>query len=289
MINRRHFHRHGAALLLAPFASLAHGGVDHLSRTFWQKLERESAGRLGAAVLDAASGALVGHRLDERFPMCSTFKWLAAALVLHRVDAGQERLDRRIAFGRERLLPHSPTTAEHVGDGLTLGALCEATVTVSDNAAANLILESYGGPRQLTAYARSLGDTTTRLDRWEPELNEATPGDPRDTTTPRAMASLLRATAVDDALSTRSRARLVGWLRASRTNQERLGAHVPAGWQLGSKTGSGRLGTTNDVGVYWTPSGAPIVVVVYLTQSGAAAPVRNGVIAAVAHAVTRRA
>ena len=124
--------------------------------------------------------------------MCSTFKWLAAAHVLHRVDRGLERLDRRIRYGREVLLPHSPVTEKHVGEGMTLGELCHATITTSDNAAGNLILATYGGPQGLTAYARSLGDGVTRLDRWETELNEATPGDPRDTTSPRAMAQLLK-------------------------------------------------------------------------------------------------
>lgn len=287
-MNRRNFHRHGAALLAAPVCVLAQGRVDRIPTSFWQSLEPKSAGRLGVAVFDTGSSTLVGHRLDERFPMCSTFKWLAAALVLHRVDADREQLHRHIAFGIERLLPHSPITGEHVSTGMTLAGLCEATVTVSDNAAGNLVLESFGGPAALTGYARTLGDTMTRLDRWEPELNEAKPGDPRDTTTPRAMANLLNAIAVGGALTLRSRARLVGWLRASRTNAHRLGAHVPAGWQLGSKTGSGPRGTTNDVGVYWTPSGVPIVVAVYLTESSASEAVRNGVLAEVARAVTVR-
>jgi beta-lactamase class A len=197
-----------------------------------------------------------------------------------------ERLDRLIRFGSDRLLPHSPITARHVGDGMTLAALCDATVTVSDNTAGNLILESFGGPPALTAYARRLGDTATRLDRWEPALNEATPGDPRDTTTPRAMAMLLKATTLGDALTQDSRARLIAWLRGSRTNASRLGAHVPPGWQLGSKTGSGPRGTTNDVGVFWTPSGAAIVAAAYLTESGGSEAARNGVIADVARAVT---
>lgn len=285
-MHRRNFHRHWAALLAAPLPVLARSRPDRIPGSFWQMLERESAGRLGAAVLDTRQGSWIGHRLDERFPMCSTFKWLAAALVLHRVDAGLEQLGRRVSVGKERLLPHSPVTAQHIGDGMTLAALCDATVTVSDNAAGNLVLESFGGPAALTAYARSLGDTATRLDRWEPELNEATPGDPRDTTTPRAMAMLLKANTIDDALTLRSRAGLVQWLRGSRTNSQRLGAHVPAGWQLGSKTGSGPKGTTNDVGVYWTASGAPIVVAVYLTESRASDAVRNSVIASVARAVT---
>jgi beta-lactamase class A len=286
-MNRRSFHRHGLALLAAPLAAHARSPAGGLAATFWESLERRSQGRLGAAVLDTRTGTLIGHRLDERFPMCSTFKWLAAALVLHRVDAGREQLDRQIRFGTDRLLPHSPITAQHVGDGMTLAALCDATVTVSDNAAANLILDSVGGPSALTAYARRLGDMATRLDRWEPELNEATPGDPRDTTTPRAMAMLLKATTLGDALTLHSRARLIGWLRGSRTNASRLGAHVPVGWQLGSKTGSGPRGTTNDVGVYWTPSGAAIVVAVYLTESSASEAARNGAIADVARAVTK--
>ena len=287
-MNRRHFHRHGLALLAAPLPALARRPSSGLTASFWQSLERRSEGRLGAAVLDTRTGLLVGHRLDERFPMCSTFKWLAAAMVLHRVDSGEEHLDRRIRFGADRLLPHSPIASLHVGGGMTLEALCEATVTVSDNAAGNLILQSFGGPAALTSYARRLGDTATRLDRWEPDLNEATPGDPRDTTTPRAMAKLLNATTIGDALTLHSRARLIGWLRDSRTNARRLGAHVPAGWQLGSKTGSGPRGTTNDVGVYWTPSGAAIVVAVFLTESSGSEAVRNGVIADVAQAVTGR-
>lgn len=285
-MNRRNFHRQGMALLAAPLPARAWSRTDGLSEPFWQRIERRSEGRLGAAVLDIRKGTLIGHRLDERFPMCSTFKWLAAALVLHRVDAGEEQLERRIRFGADRLLPHSPITAQHVDDGMTLSALCDATITVSDNAAANLILESFGGPAAVTAYARRLGDTATRLDRWEPDLNEATPGDRRDTTTPRAMATLLKATTIGSALSPHSRARLIAWLRGSRTNALRLGAHVPPGWQLGSKTGSGPRGTTNDVGVYWMPSGAPIIVAVFLTESRGSEAIRNAALAAVAQAVT---
>ncbi|WP_298923255.1 class A beta-lactamase [uncultured Ramlibacter sp.] len=251
----------------------------------WQAIEAGVGGRLGVAVLDTATGRLEGHKLDERFPMCSTFKWLAAAHVLQRVDQGQERLDRRIRYGREVLLPHSPITEKHVDEGMSLAGLCEATVTISDNAAGNLILQSLGGPEGLTRYARSLGDTVTRLDRTEPTLNEARPGDPRDTTSPRAMVQLLRATMVGDALSPTSRAQLVQWMEATSTNGARLKAGLPAGWRLGSKTGTGGRGSTNDVGVYWPPGRAPIVVAVYLTQCEAPAAAREAAIAAVARTV----
>ncbi|AEG93841.1 class A beta-lactamase [Ramlibacter tataouinensis] len=281
-------------LELAAILAVAAGALPACARTAkaqagWRDLEATVGGRLGVAVLDTADGRLDGHRLDERFPMCSTFKWLAGALVLHRVDAGQERLDRRIRFGREVLLPHSPVTGEHAGsqEGMTLAALCEATIATSDNAAANLILRSFGGPAALTGYVRGLGDTMTRLDRWEPELNEATPGDPRDTTTPRAMAGALRAALVGEALSPRSREQLGRWMEATVTNGQRLRAGLPAGWRMGSKTGSGARGTTNDVGIFWPPGRPPVIAAVYLTETQAPDGARNAVIAGVARQLTR--
>jgi beta-lactamase class A len=249
-------------------------------------MERSSGGRLGVAVMQA-DGRLEGHRLDERFPMCSTFKWLAAAHVLHRVDGGLDRLDRRIPIHQDALLAHSPITSRHVGrTGMTLGELCRAAITVSDNAAANLILASFGGPEGLTRYARDLGDELTRLDRWEPELNEAAPGDPRDTTTPRAMATLIRAALIGDALSPRSRAQLARWLEATQTNGQRLRADLPSGWRMGSKTGTGEHGSTNDTGIFWPPGRPPIVVAVYLTESEANEAARNGAVAQIARRVT---
>lgn len=158
------------------------------------RIETESGGRLGVAVLDTLTDARFGHRADERFPMCSTFKLLAAAAILARVDAKQEQLDRRIEFASADVVVNSRVTKDHVGaPGMSLAELCEAAMTMSDNTAGNLLLASLGGPQGLTAYARSLGDTVTRLDRIEPELNEAAPGDARDTTTPAAMAANVRA------------------------------------------------------------------------------------------------
>jgi beta-lactamase class A len=232
-----------------------------------------------------ADGSIDGHRLDERFPMCSTFKWLAAAVVLQRVDRGQERLDRRIPYGREVLLPHSPVTEKHVGVGMTLGELCHATITTSDNAAANLILASYGGPPTVTAYARSVGDTVTRLDRTEPAMNDVVPGDPRDTTSPRAMAALLQRVVLGNALSATSRAQLADWLEATQTNANRLRAGLPSGWRMGSKTGTGPRGSTNDVGLFWPPGRPPVVVAAYLTDTQAPLAQREASIAAVARRI----
>jgi beta-lactamase class A len=250
------------------------------------RVETESGGRLGVAVLDTLTDARFGHRADERFPMCSTFKLLAAAAILARVDAKQERLDRRVEFAAADVVVNSPVTKDHVGaPGMSLEELCEAAMTMSDNTAGNLLLASLGGPQGLTAYARSLGDTVSRLDRIEPELNEATPGDVRDTTTPAAMAANVRALALDKALSALSREQLVRWLIGNKTGDTRLRAGLPAGWRVGDKTGSGERGTTNDVGVFWPPDRAPVIVSIYLTQTAASPTQRNATLAAVGRAV----
>ena len=249
-------------------------------------LEAESGGRLGVRVRDMRTGATFGHRADERFPLCSTFKLLAAGAVLARVDAGRESLERRIPYGPADLVDYSPVTQPRLGaGGMALGDLCEAAVTLSDNTAANLILSTLGGPAGLTAYLRTLGDPVTRLDRTEPTLNEAVPGDPRDTTTPAAMLADLERLTLGPALTDATRAILVGWLRGNRTGDARLRARLPGGWQVGDKTGSGPRGTTNDVGLLWPPEGAPLLVAVYLTETEAPVARREATIAAVGRAV----
>ena len=250
-------------------------------------LERRHGGRLGVAVLDTVGGRRINHRGEERFPMCSTFKWLAAAQVLARVDRGEERLDRRVVFGKDDLVPYSPVTEKRVGaPGMTLAELCDAAVTRSDNTAGNLLLASFGGPAGLTAFARSIGDTRTRLDRIEPELNEAMPGDPRDTTTPAMMLHDLQALLLGDALSAASRAQLTAWLVANKTGDERLRAGVPADWRAGDKTGTGNHGVTNDVAILWPPGRGPLLVAAYYAgAAGATQAQRNAVLADVGRIV----
>lgn len=257
--------------------------VDELKR-----LENESGGgRLGVTLLDTGTGQRVGQRMDERFPMCSTFKVLASGVVLQGVDVGKENLSRRIYFSETDLVAHSPETQKHVGPhGMTVAELCKAAITLSDNTAGNLLLASIGGPQGLTAFVRGLGDDMTRLDRAETALNEALPGDPRDTTTPNAMASDLRALVLDGMLSAESRAQLAGWLAANTTGGKRLRAGLPAAWRVGDKTGSGERGTANDVSVIWPPDRAPFIVTAYLTGATASADRQNAVIAAVGRAVT---
>ncbi|MBV8509166.1 MAG: class A beta-lactamase [Xanthobacteraceae bacterium] len=252
------------------------------------RIESGSGGRLGVAILDTGTQRHAEHRAAELFPMCSTFKLLASAAVLKRCDNGQDQLQRRIKFQASDLVTYSPVTKDHVGgDGMTLAELCAAALNYSDNTAANLLLASLGGPQALTAYARSIGDPVTRLDRIEPDLNEAVPGDPRDTTTPAAMLQNLHTLLFGEVLSAASKDQLTVWLLGNRTGDARLRAALPPGWRCGDKTGSGERGSTNDIGVIWPPQGAPIVVTVYLTETAAASEARNATLADVGRAIVR--
>jgi beta-lactamase class A len=253
-------------------------------------LEKQRGGRLGVAALHTASGTRIDHRAGERFAMCSTFKFLAAACALARVDRREERLDRRIVFGERDLVTYSPMTQDRVGaPGMTIAELCDAAMTLSDNTAGNLLLASFGGPAGLTAFARSIGDTVTRLDRIEPDLNEATPGDPRDTTTPAAMLESVRRLVLGDALAAASRKQLIDWLVANKTGDARLRAGLPKEWRAGDKTGSGSHATTNDIAVLWPPDRAPIIVSAYFAESPASADERNAVLADIARIVASTA
>lgn len=284
MTTRRDILLGAASLLLFPSAARAQDRFRMLPGEF-ARIERQIGGRLGVAVLDTGSGLRAGHRAGERFPMCSTFKLLAAATVLARVDAGTEKLDRRVPYGRSNLIAYSPVTERHADDGMTMGALCEAAVTLSDNTAANLMLASFGGPAGLTRNMRSIGDDVTRLDRNEPTLNEARPGDPRDTTTPDAMLKSLNALLFGKALSASSRDLLTNWLLANKTGDKRLRAGLPQGWRCGEKTGSGPRGTANDVGAFWPPDRKPVIVTAFLTETEADAQSRDAALATVARAV----
>ena len=291
MISRRTFHLgFGAALAahLSGWPKAAHAATrDQRLTDEFRRIETESGGRLGVCVLETATGARHVHRGDERFPMCSTFKALATAAVLTRVDAGKEQLTRRITFPASAIVVNSPVTEKRTGgDGMTLAEICEAAMTRSDNTAGNLLLAAIGGPPGLTAFARGLGDQVTRLDRDEPSLNEALPDDPRDTTSPNAMASNLQALVLGTAaLSAASREQLTAWMIANKTGDARLRAGLAKDWRVGDKTGAGDRGTNNDVAVVWPSNGVPIVIAAYLTGATVPFAQQNATIASVARAV----
>jgi beta-lactamase class A len=242
------------------------------------EIEAREGGRLGVFVRDTGGGATIEHRADERFPMCSTFKLLTAAAALKRVDDGAERLDRTIAYGPNDLLEYAPIAKARVAEGgMTVADLCAAAIDWSDNTAGNLVLQSIGGPAGFTAFARSLGDELTRLDRNEPTLNESLPGDPRDTTSPRAMAANMHKVLVGDGLSDGSRHQLQTWLIGDKVGDKRLRAGLPPSWRIGDKTGTGDRGSTNAVAIIWPPGRAPLIAAVYYTESSAPMDARNAI------------
>lgn len=244
------------------------------------KLEALHGGRLGVFAIDSASGCSIQHRAHERFPMCSTFKVLAVSAVLKRVDAGIEQLERRVAYTKSDLLEYAPISKEHVSKGfMTIRQLCAAALEYSDNTAANLLLASIGGPAAVTAFARSIGDAFTRLDRNEPSLNTAIAGDVRDTTTPQAIARDLQTLLAGSALSAASQQTLQSWLLACRTGTDCLRAGLPSSWRVGDKTGSGRNGTRNDLAAVWPPQRAAIYISAYYTGSRASYEQQNAVLA----------
>ena len=212
-------------------------------------LEKSAAGRLGVAALDTANGATLMHRADERFAFCSTCKVMIVSAILTRSAKEPGFLQQRVRYTKADLVAYSPVTGRHVAEGMTIGELCAAGIDYSDNTSANLLMRIVGGPSAVTAFARSIGDDTFRLDRWETELNTAIPGDPRDTTTPAAMLASVQGLALGDALGAPQRDQLQAWMRANTTGGERIRAGVPAGWDVIDKTGTGDYGATNDVAV----------------------------------------
>lgn len=273
-----------AALLLLLAASTPEATSDFDNRI--EAIEKRMAGRMGVAALDTGSGKRLDHRSQERFPMCSTFKFLAAAAVLKRVDEGQEKLDRFVSYDVKDILEYAPVTKAHLKDGgMTLGALCAAVIEQSDNTAGNLLLDAIGGPVGLTDFARRLGDQMTRLDRKEPDLNSAIPGDEHDTTTPAAMCSDMQRLLIGDVLSESSRHQLEVWLQHNETGALMIRAAIPKTWNVGDKTGRGANGATNDIAIIRPPGRAPLLLVVYFVGSSAPADDRAAAIAEVARVV----
>ncbi|MFG3553409.1 class A beta-lactamase [Micromonospora sp. NPDC047557] len=226
----------------------------------FRQLEERFDARLGIYAIDTGTGRTVQYRADERFAYASTYKALAAAEVLDETTDAE--LDRVVRYSADDLVTYSPITEQHVGDGMTLRAIADAAVRYSDNTAGNLMLRQLGGPQKFEKELREVGDKVTDPARYETALNEARPGDRRDTSTARALTQDLRAYAVGDALDPADRDVLNGWLRGNTTGGALIRAGVPEGWVVGDKTGAGGYGTRNDIAVTWPPDRAPIVLAV---------------------------
>jgi beta-lactamase class A len=224
--------------------------------------------RLGVCFLDAATGEVSGNRMEEHFALCSTFKLALVAAYLREADGGQIDLNEVIAYSEADLLPWAPVTRKNLAKGgMSIVALAQAAQEMSDGVAANLLVKRLGGPAAVTAKIRKMGDTVTRIDRYEPELGLVLSADLRDTTSPLAMAQLVRRIMTGDILHRDSRERLLKWMQNTNTGPNRLRAGLPAEWRSGNKTGTGRTeGTTNkcnDVAITFPPHKSPIIISAY--------------------------
>ncbi len=245
------------------FASLQRGFAGEMAA-----IQARVGGRVGAYMLDTQSQLELAFNARERFAMCSTFKWLLAAAILLRVETGALSLEDKLPVRAEDMVPYAPITSAHLAEGsMSVRDLCAAAVMVSDNSAANILLKPLGGPAALTQLVRGVGDRATRLDRTEVELNTNLPGDPRDTTTPRAMAHSMEKILLGDVLAPQSRLQLIAWLRQSTTGTRRLRAGLPADWSAGDKTGNGANGAANDLLIAWPPGRSAVIAAVYLSES----------------------
>ena len=235
------------------------GQTENTDEKFAQ-LENEFDARLGVYAIDTGSNQTIEYRPEERFAFASTYKALAAAIVLQQNS--MEELKEVIIYTEDDLVPYSPITKKHVDTGMTLLELSEFAVRSSDNTAGNLLLKALGGPDGFEQALRQIGDNVTQSDRYEPDLNEFTPGDTRDTSTPRALAIDLQAFAVSDLLSDDERERFTNWVQGNATGDTLIRAGAPEGWEVGDKSGAGSYGTRNDIAVVWPPNREPIVIAI---------------------------
>ena len=278
-----------AAAAAATAAGCARGGTETVDAGSSLELLRTELGqhaRLGVAALDTGTRRSLSFDADSRYAMCSTFKLPLAAAILSAVDRGVLSLSDELEFGEADLLSHAPVVRANRRRGkLSIERLCAAIVEVSDNTAANLLLRRIGGPPRLTAFIRRCGDGTTRLDRYEEELNSNLAGDPRDTTTPAAMLGLMRTLLLGPVLAPRSRARLTGWMERATTGLRRLRAGLPPGWRAGDKTGNGANGAANDIAIAWPPDRPPILIASYISRAEVDDAARHAAHAAVGRIV----
>jgi len=257
-------------LSLALAAAVARPATAARGASGLKAIHKRIGGRMGVHILDSQSGKRIGYDDNARYSMASTFKLTLAAALLWQVDHGAFPLTHELAIDQKDLLPHSPVLEPQIKAGassMSVRDLCRAAVTFSDNAAANVLLNGIGGPAALTTFARSIGDEVSRFDRTEPDLNSNSPGDERDTTSPRAMVDAMLRFFTQDVLALGSRALLIDWTSASRTGLTRVRAGLPRSWQSGDKTGTGENGAFNDLVITWPPERRPILIAVYMSES----------------------
>lgn len=273
-INRRTLLASGsAALMLAGCKAAEVAKPEFRASAELAELEKKTGGKLSAFILDTGSGQAVGHRIDERFGMCSTFKLPLGATVLKLAEQGKVKLNEMLPYTKDDLLPNSPVTTENLAKGgMTVEALARATHVTSDNAAANVLMKHIGGPEMVTAFWRSLGDNVSRLDRYETDMNMVPTGEVRDTTSAQAMARGMEKFLFGDVLSEESRKKLIAWMVHTETGKKRIRAGLPPEWRAGDKTGTAAnkafANKYNDVAIAWPAGKPPLIITAFYEADG---------------------
>lgn len=247
--------------------------------------EDSSGGRVGVSAIDTTTNKIITYRGNERFPFCSTFKFIGVSAILKANMKKSSLLSQHIQYTKKDLVEYSPVTAKHVKDGMSVAQLCEATLSTSDNSAMNFLMKILGGPKTVTQFSRKIGDHVFNLTRWEPDLNTAIPNDIRDTTSPDAMRLSMQRILLGSVLGKMERNLLRQWLIHNTTGSNRIRSSVPSNWIVGDKTGTGGYGTTNDIAIIYPPNCKPIILVIYFTQKEKNAVPNESVVALVTKSV----
>ncbi|MGF9852524.1 class A beta-lactamase Bla1 [Bacillus paramobilis] len=258
---------------------------NHATYKDFSQLEKKFDARLGVYAIDTGTNQTISYRPNERFAFASTYKALAAGVLLQKNST--EKLNEVVTYTKEDLVDYSPVTEKHVGTGMTLGAIAEAAVRYSDNTAGNILFHKIGGPKGYEKALRQIGDRVTMSDRFETELNEAIPGDNRDTSTAKAMATNLKDFTVGNALPDDKRSILTDWMRGNATGDKLIRAGVPTDWIVGDKSGAGSYGTRNDIAIVWPPNRAPIIIAILSSKDEKEATYDNQLIAEASEVIVK--
>ncbi|MEG7859794.1 class A beta-lactamase Bla1 [Bacillus sp. HY001] len=256
---------------------------NHATYKDFSQLEKKFDARLGVYAIDTGTNQTISYRSNERFAFASTYKALAAGVLLQKNST--EKLNEVVTYTKEDLVDYSPVTEKHVDTGMTLGEIAEAAVRYSDNTAGNILFHKIGGPKGYEKALRQIEDRVTKSDRLETELNEAIPGDKRDTSTAKAIATNLKDFTVGNALPDQKRNILTDWMRGNATGDKLIRAGVPKDWIVGDKSGAGSYGTRNDIAIVWPPNRAPIIIAILSSKDEKEATYDNQLIAEAAEVV----
>ncbi|MDW3137643.1 CARB family carbenicillin-hydrolyzing class A beta-lactamase [Vibrio sp. 1288] len=251
-------------------------------------LEQQTSSRIGVSVWDTQADERWDYRGDERFPLMSTFKTLACAKMLSDMDSGKLSKNATAKVDERSIVVWSPVMDKLAGQNTRIEHACEAAMLMSDNTAANLVLNEIGGPKAVTMFLRTIGDKATRLDRIEPRLNEATPGDSRDTTTPNAILNTLRTLVEGETLSYESRVQLKIWMQDNKVSDSLMRSVLPTGWSIADRSGAGGHGSRGINAIIWKENHRPVYISIYVTETELSLQARDQLVAQISQLILQK-